>query len=151
MTYYVYIMTNDRHTVLYVGVTKSIENRAFDHKVKRNKNSFTAKYNCRNLVYYEEFGEIKVAIYREKQLKKYHRKWKEELIEKTNPEWKDLSEGWYDPKEFELFKKFDHCIQRAGFRVAQDLDYTSYLIEINDSLFKILSLARNDTLKLTWS
>lgn len=52
MTYYVYIMTNDRHTVLYVGVTNSLENRFFDHKVKRNKGSFTARYNCGNLVYY---------------------------------------------------------------------------------------------------
>ncbi len=72
MTYFVYIVTNDRHTVLYTGVTNSLENRIFDHKVKRNKGSFTAKYNCRNLVYYEEFGEIKLAIHREKQLKKYH-------------------------------------------------------------------------------
>jgi putative endonuclease len=101
MTYYVYIMTNDRHTVLYVGVTNDLENRVFDHKVKR------AKYNCGNLVYYEEFGAIKNAIDREKQLKKYHRQWKEELIETVNPEWKDLSEAWYDPKEFEMFKKFD--------------------------------------------
>ncbi len=107
MTYYVYIMTNNRHTVLYTGVTNNLESRVFDHKVKRDKRSFTAKYNCGNLVYYEEFGEIKNAIHREKQLKKYQRTWKEELIESTNPEWKDLSAAWYDPKEFELFKKFD--------------------------------------------
>jgi len=100
-------MTNDRHTVLYTGVTNNIENRAFDHKVKRNKRSFTAKYNCGNLVYYEEFTDIRNAIHREKQLKKYKRKWKEELIASINPEWKDLSEKWYDPKELELFKKLD--------------------------------------------
>jgi len=108
MTYYVYIITNDRLSVLYVGVTNDLESRVFDHKVKRDKRSFTAKYNCGNLVYYEEYGTIKNAINREKQLKKYHRKWKEELIAGMNAEWKDLSEGWYDPKEFELFKKFDH-------------------------------------------
>jgi len=107
MTYYVYIMTNNHHSVFYVGVTNNLESRAFDHKVKRNKRSFTARYNCGNLVYYEEFDEIKDAIHREKQLKKYHHKWKEELIEVKNPEWKDLSETWYDPKEFELFRKFD--------------------------------------------
>jgi len=107
MTYFVYIMTNDRHTVLYTGVTNNLESRIFDHKVKRDKHSFTAKYNCGNLVYYEEFGDIKNAIHREKQLKKYLRAWKEELIENTNPEWKDLSAGWYNPKEFELFNKFD--------------------------------------------
>lgn len=100
-------MTNAHHTVLYVGVTNNIENRVFDHKVKRDKRSFTAKYNCGYLVYCEEFGEIKNAIHREKQLKKYHRKWKEELIETTNPDWKDLSEDWYDQKEFEMFKKSD--------------------------------------------
>jgi putative endonuclease len=100
-------MTNNRSTVLYVGVTNNVENRVFDHKVKRNKRSFTARFNCDKLVYYEEFGQIKDAIHREKQLKKYHRKWKEELIEIKNPDWKDLSEGWYDPKEFELYKKFD--------------------------------------------
>ncbi len=108
MTYYVYIMTNDRHTVLYVGVTNDLESRVFDHKVKRDKRSFTAKYNCGNLVYCEEYGAIKNAIDREKQLKKYLRQWKEELIVTINPDWKDLSEAWYDPKEFEMFKKFDH-------------------------------------------
>jgi len=100
-------MTNAHGTVLYVGVTNNLESRVFDHKVKRDKRSFTAKYNCGNLVYHEEFGEIKNAIHREKQLKKYHRKWKEELIESMNSEWKDLSAEWYDPKEFELFNKFD--------------------------------------------
>jgi putative endonuclease len=108
MAYYVYIMTNVHHTVLYVGVTNNLESRVFDHKVKRHEHSFTAKYNCGNLVYYEEFGEIKNAIDREKQLKRYKRKWKEELIENMNSDWKDPSEGWYDLQEFELFKKFDH-------------------------------------------
>lgn len=107
MTYYVYIMTNDRKTVLYIGVTNNLESRAFDHKVKRDPRAFTARYNCFNLVYYEEFGDIENAIHREKQLKKYHRTWKIELIEKLNPKWNDLSTSWYDPKEFELFKKFD--------------------------------------------
>jgi putative endonuclease len=100
-------MTNDWHTVLYTGVTNNLESRVFDHKVKRDKRSFTARYNCRNLIYYEEFIEINEAINREKQLKKYQRAWKEELIRTMNPEWKDLSVEWYDPKEFELFKKFD--------------------------------------------
>ena len=100
-------MTNDRHTVLYVGVTNDIENRVFDHKVKRDKRGFTARYNCNNLVYYEEFTDAKDAIHREKQLKKYHRQWKEELIGSQNSKWKDLSAGWFDQKEFEMFKKFD--------------------------------------------
>lgn len=107
MTYYVYIMTNNHHTVFYTGVTNSIENRVFDHKVKRDKRSFTAKYNCHKLIYFEEFGDIKNAIHREKQVKKYLRAWKIQLVETINPTWKDLSEQWYDPKEFDLFKKFD--------------------------------------------
>jgi putative endonuclease len=107
MSYYVYILTNDRNSVLYVGVTNNLESRIFDHKVKRDKRSFTARYNCGKLVYHEEYNDIKEAIHREKQLKKYLRKWKEELIQRINPEWNDLAEGWYDKKEFELFKKFD--------------------------------------------
>jgi len=94
MPYYVYIMTNDHHTVLYTGVTNNLESRVFDHKVKRHKRSFTARYNCKKLVYQEEFIEIKDAIHREKQLKKYLRTWKEELITSVNPEWKDLSTAW---------------------------------------------------------
>jgi putative endonuclease len=100
-------MTNERNTVLYVGVTNDLNDRVFDHKVKRNKKSFTSKYQCNKLVYFEEFNEVKEAIHREKQLKKYLRKWKEQLIQTMNPEWKDLSVDWYDDKEFELFKKFD--------------------------------------------
>ena len=104
MIYYVYIMTNPRHTVLYTGVTNSIERRTFEHKTKASKKSFTAKYNCTDLVYYEEFSDIMEAIHREKQLKKYLRVWKNELISKMNPEWKDLSADWYDPRELEFAK-----------------------------------------------
>ena len=104
MVYYVYILTNPRHTVLYTGVTNDLEQRVFEHKAKNNK-GFTAKYSCSALVYFEEFGDIVEAIHREKQLKKYHRQWKRELIDKSNPKWKDLSEGWYDQREFELNAK----------------------------------------------
>ena len=104
MIYYVYILTNDRHTVFYTGVTNDIDNRVFLHKVKYNK-GFTAKYNCCKLVYYEEFHSPTEAIHREKQLKKYRRDWKKDLINKMNPEWKDLSEGWYDQREFDSFKE----------------------------------------------
>ena len=75
--------------------------------MKKDKRSFSARYNIGKLVYYEEFNEVKMAIHREKQLKRYLRKWKEELIERNNPEWKDLADAWFDKKEFELFKKFD--------------------------------------------
>ena len=91
------MMTNDHHTVLYTGVTSDLEQRVFDHKTKAHP-GFTAKFNCNKLVYLEEFNEIEDAIKREKQLKRYRRAWKENLIKKINPAWKDLSEGWYDPK-----------------------------------------------------
>jgi len=100
-------MTNNRNSVLYVGVTNNLETRVFDHKVKRDPRAFTARYNCNKLVYFEEFGDINNAIHREKQLKKYHRAWKIELIEKSNVNWSDLSSSWYRQDEFELYKKFD--------------------------------------------
>jgi len=102
MIYFVYIMTNQRNTVFYTGVTNDIVRRTFEHKVKENRRSFTARYNCNKLVYFEEFGDITEAIHREKQLKKYRRLWKQELIAKMNANWKDLSEGWFDRKELEF-------------------------------------------------
>jgi putative endonuclease len=107
MPYFVYIMTNKRHTVLYTGVTNNLEERVFDHKVKRNKRSFTARYNCDQLVYFEEYINIKEAIQREKQLKKYLREWKNNLIKDFNPDWVDLSKDWFDVMEFELFRKLE--------------------------------------------
>jgi putative endonuclease len=98
MTYYVDILTNKRHTVFYTGMTNSLEQRIFEHKIKINK-GFTSKYNCHKLVYFEEYPAVWDAIHREKQLKKYLRKWKMELITGMNPSWKDLSEGWYDETE----------------------------------------------------
>ena len=102
--YGVYILSNNRNTVLYTGVTNNLELRVFQHKVKLNK-GFTSKYQCQKLLYFEEFRDIREAIHREKQLKKYKRVWKENLIDQKNPEWNDLSEGWYDQKEFEMYKK----------------------------------------------
>ncbi|MGS2741856.1 GIY-YIG nuclease family protein [Sinomicrobium sp. M5D2P17] len=90
---YVYFMTNQRNTVLYVGVTSNLIKRVYQHKIKAYK-GFTSKYNCDKLVYFEEFLDIIEAIAREKQLKKGTRKRKETLINEINPEWKDLSEGW---------------------------------------------------------
>ena len=94
-SYYVYILTNKSNTVLYVGVTSELENRVWQHKNKVYK-GFTSTYNIDKLVYYEEFQWIQDAIAREKQLKGGSRKKKIDLVEKTNPGWGDLSEGWYD-------------------------------------------------------
>ena len=101
-TYFVYILTNKRFTVLYTGVTNDLEQRVYEHKTKLHPESFTAKYKCDRLVYHEEFSDVEEAIKREKQLKKYKRAWKANLINHMNPEWKDLSKGWYDPKSIEL-------------------------------------------------
>jgi len=88
--YYVYIATNKRNTVLYTGVTNDLLKRESQHKEKQDQKSFTAKYNVNKLVYYEETGDVYVAISREKQIKNLLRKKKIDLIEKMNPEWKDL-------------------------------------------------------------
>lgn len=92
--YYVYIMTNKRNTVFYTGVTSCLWWRVYEHKRKLVK-GFTSKYNVNKLVYYEEYRYIEDAIRREKQIKNWKRQWKEELIKKNNPLWKDLSSGCY--------------------------------------------------------
>ena len=90
--YYVYIITNKRNTVLYVGVTSRLLERIQQHKEKQDKNSFTAKYNIDKLVYFEEYGDAYTAISREKQMKNLLRKKKIDLVEKMNSKWKDLVE-----------------------------------------------------------
>ena len=94
--YFVYIVTNKYNTVVYIGITNDLERRLYEHKQKLNK-GFTSQYNCNKLVWFEEFDDINEAISREKQLKNWQRDWKNQLIEKDNPDWKDLSDGWYDP------------------------------------------------------
>ncbi len=91
--YYVYIMSGNNNNTIYIGVTNDIERRVYEHKEKINK-GFTEKYNCTKLVYYEVHNQIIEAIYREKQLKKWNRAWKNELIETENPNWVDLSNEW---------------------------------------------------------
>jgi len=86
----VYIVSNHSHSVLYIGVTSHIFARVTEHREKKYPDSFTAKYNCSKLIYYESFGRIEEAIAREKQLKKWNRAWKEKLIAGVNPEWMDL-------------------------------------------------------------
>ena len=90
--YFVYIMTNKSKT-LYTGVTNNLQRRVYEHKEKIFK-GFTAKYNITKLVYFEILNDINSAIRREKQIKGWLRKKKTDLIETTNPEWKDLSEEW---------------------------------------------------------
>ncbi len=89
---YVYIVTNAHRTVLYVGVTSQLLSRMYQHKTHFYKRSFTDRYNIEFLVYYEAFGRIEDAISREKEIKKWRREKKVALIERVNPEWRDLYE-----------------------------------------------------------
>ena len=95
MTYYVYILASQRNKTLYTGVTNNIEQRVFDHK-KGTGSKFTHEYHVNKLMYYEETDDIGAAIHREKQVKKWKRKWKIDLIEETNPDWNDLAKDWFD-------------------------------------------------------
>jgi putative endonuclease len=88
-TYYVYILASRRNGTLYIGLTNSLIRRIYEHKHELI-DGFTKKYSVHNLVYYEEYTDIELAIQREKQMKKWSRKWKIDLIEKGNPDWKDL-------------------------------------------------------------
>jgi len=90
----VYIMTNDRRTVLYTGVTADLLTRVQEHKTRRDTKSFTARYNTVRLVYFELTPNIAAAIAREKQIKAGPRSRKLALIESMNPEWHDLSADW---------------------------------------------------------
>ncbi len=87
--YYVYILTNISNKVLYVGVTNNLIRRIYEHKNKLI-DGFTKKYNLYKLVYFEQINDVKSAINREKQLKGWIRKRKEELINSLNPDWEDL-------------------------------------------------------------
>ena len=87
---FVYIMTNKNHTTLYIGVTNNLLRRIYEHKNHLIKNSFTDKYNLELCVYFEEFATINLAIEREKELKKWNRQKKENLINCKNTQWKEV-------------------------------------------------------------
>ena len=90
--YYVYLITNWNNKVMYVGVTNNLERRIYEHKNKLVK-GFTEKYNVNKLVYFEETEDVIAAIAREKEIKKWRREKKDQLVNRMNPNWKDLSSG----------------------------------------------------------
>ena len=90
-TYYVYMLASKRNGTLYIGVTNDLIRRVYEHK-QGLVEGFTKKYKVDRLVFFEETNDVETAITREKQMKKWNRQWKIELIEKNNPEWKDLHE-----------------------------------------------------------
>lgn len=87
--YYVYILASKRNGTLYIGVTSDLRKRIYQHK-NNLVEGFTKKYKVHMLVYYEQTSSVESAIKREKDLKNWKRKWKLDLIEKSNSEWKDL-------------------------------------------------------------
>ena len=89
-TYYVYLLTNWNNKVMYVGVTNNLKRRIYEHKNKLIK-GFTEKYNLNKLVFFEETQDVTSAIAREKEIKKWRREKKNQLVNRMNPNWKDLS------------------------------------------------------------
>jgi putative endonuclease len=87
--YFVYILASRRNGTLYVGVTNDLVRRVYEHK-NDFVDGFTKRYGVHLLVYYESTNEVASAIQREKQIKKWNRAWKIELIERVNQDWKDL-------------------------------------------------------------
>ena len=91
--YYVYILTNKSKTVLYIGMTNSLKERLYFHNnPEAHSKSFTHKYKCNYLIYYERFSDVEEAIKREKQIKKWRRDKKEWLIKLKNPDLKFLND-----------------------------------------------------------
>lgn len=93
--FFVYLLTNHNNKVMYVGMTNDLNRRIYEHKTKQ-VSGFTEKYNLSKLVYFEETSDVRAAIAREKEIKKWRREKKNLLVVTANPEWKDLSEGWFE-------------------------------------------------------
>ena len=90
--YFIYLVTNYKRTVLYVGVTNNLTRRITEHS-QGLIDGFTKKYNCKYLLYYQHFSCINLAISREKQIKKWSRAKKNDLVSNFNPEWKFLNDS----------------------------------------------------------
>jgi putative endonuclease len=107
-SYFTY-MAASRSRTLYVGMTRDLEKRMFEHKWKEH-DGFTANYNCDRLVWFESYQDVTKAIAREKQLKGWRREKKTALINKTNPAWVDLSKDWYDVEPADLKRATDRML-----------------------------------------
>jgi len=89
--FYVYILTNKNHKVLYIGYSNNLKRQLKEHQSGNAKKSFTRRYNVYKLIYFEVFKYPMKAIKREKQIKKWNREWKTNLINDMNPDWEDWS------------------------------------------------------------
>ncbi|MEL7451801.1 MAG: GIY-YIG nuclease family protein [Pseudomonadota bacterium] len=92
-TYYVYILASQRNGTLYTGVTKDLERRVWEHRTGYIK-GFTSKHNVRQLVWFEVHNDVREVVAREKRIKRWRRRWKLDLIEAANPNWRDLYEDF---------------------------------------------------------
>ncbi len=88
--YFVYLMASQTNVTVYAGVTNDLIRRVWEHKNNLDPKSFTARYREHKLVYYEETSDVRAAIEREKQIKSWNRRRKNELVERMNPGWEDL-------------------------------------------------------------
>lgn len=93
-SYAVYIPASRENGTLYVGVTSDLERRVAEHR-RGAVPGFARRYGIKHLVHFELFGDVQEAIAREKQLKKWNRDWKKNLIERENPHWSDLAADWF--------------------------------------------------------
>jgi len=100
-------MTNARNTVFYIGVTNDLTKRVWQHKTDKHPRAFTARYKVYKLVHEEHYENIEDAIAREKQLKRWHRQWKINLITTDNLEFVDLSKEWFDEKSIEETRRLN--------------------------------------------
>ena len=94
MSFFVYILASSRNGTLYIGMTDDIERRMFEHRSGMIP-GFTKKHGVKLLVWFEEHGSRESAFLRERQMKKWNRRWKLELIERDNPDWRDLAADWF--------------------------------------------------------
>lgn len=113
---YTYILSNRKRTSLYIGVTNDLKRRMFEHKAHKGL-AFCRRYNLEELMYYEHYGSIQDAIDREKQLKRWHKDWKWNLIRSLNPELMDLSGPWFDKDDLNDIKEF---------RLSDELRFNSF-------------------------
>lgn len=112
--YFIYILASKKNGTLYNGVTNYLIRRVLEHKEKIIK-GFTSRYNVDKLVFFETYDYIEQAIYREKCLKKWYRKWKIDLIEQGNKEWKDLFYDMVTENDIEQLKESIYKNDNYGF------------------------------------
>jgi putative endonuclease len=119
--FYIYILTNWNDKVMYIGMTNNLERRLHEHKNKL-VDGFTKKYNVNKLVYYEHGTDVHAAIAREKEIKKWRREKKNNLVMTMNPEWKDLSIEWDVEKFSPLTMSFRRAPARTSCPLGRNLD-----------------------------